>query len=450
MVLFIIGGFVRFKAFGIDPPLPVPARLADVVKDSPFPDRFSVGLLPLRLGLMMPMVLSPWFIRPRSWLRLFTVSPLGWYGALLVWAVITLPFSLSPRDVAISTFILISVSAFVVWYVDEFGWIPFVRVISATIGSIAVLSVIWGLVVPSEAISAGRLTGIALVSTHLGEASGLVIVLLLAHRGAVFTPRVTVLLVAFSAICVVWTQTRGAMGALVIAGGWWLVRPGRRATLGMVFAVFLVTPILIFTSALDAPVASVAREGDDIGLSGRLGLWQLAVDDADDLALTGTGYGLTFGGQSDFLGAKTSAGQTHVPLTYLHNLLVGAFTIYGVVGLALTVMTFARLSAPARVGLGNCRSTILVYFVATGISEAVILDAPIRASALVFVAVLASVATESASPHQRREGGDSCKAPIEGHWVHALDDLGFKRPRSSGRATGRGRGLWGDSRAASG
>ncbi len=402
IVLFLIGGFVRFKAFGIDPPLPVPARLANIVEDSPIPDRFSVGLLPIRLALMMPMVLSPWFIRPRSWLRLFTVSPLGWYGALLVWAVITLPFSLSPRDVAISTFILISVSAFVVWYVDAFGWIPFVRVISATIGSIAVVSVIWGLAVPGEAISAGRLTGIALVSTHLGEASGLVIVLLLAHRGAVFTPRVTVLLVAFSAICVVWTQTRGAMGALAIAGVWWLFQPGRLATVGLVFAVFLVTPILILSSALDAPVRAVARDGESVELSGRLTLWQLAVDDAEDLALTGTGYGLTFGGQSDYLGAKTSAGQISAPLTYMHNLLVGAFTIYGAVGLFLILLMFARSAAPRHSSLGVNRGTILLYLVATGISEAVVLDAPIRASSMVMVGLLASLAVESESPHLGR------------------------------------------------
>ncbi len=395
IVLFLCANMVRLKAFGFDPPLPVPEGFNDIATSRPDVE-YSTGSAPIRAAAVVPMIVLTLFIRDRSWMRHLGTGPGVWYWLLMAWLILTVPVSLLPLQVASSTAALVGVSLTVAWFTIEFGWLSLVRLVTGFVGAFTAVSMIWSLFRSHETFVAGRFQGVGMAATHFGEACGIALLLLVLYRRVLFRPLLSVGLMGLLSVSLLLSGTRGALGATIVGLVVYFGVRSRVHLATVLCCLLAITPILIFTPMLDGATVAVRRSPNEVGLSGRLEIWDGIAADAGELAPTGVGYGLVFGGQSEYLTGQFKEGVASPSnLTYSHNMLVGVFVVGGVIGLVLFGGLLAAYLWSTRRSSDRRLDAVLAFCVAVGISEAAILEAPMRVVSIVLVGLLTTVALGS-------------------------------------------------------
>ncbi|MFT7649518.1 MAG: hypothetical protein ACI8Y4_004279 [Candidatus Poriferisodalaceae bacterium] len=393
IIAMLTASMFRFKAVGIDPPIPMPALLTEILDEGRSQGRYSSGILPFRIAALLPMGFGLLLIRPRGLVGLLKARPLRSIMFVLVWALLVVPTALRPGLSLFGTLTLCGSLLFVVWYTREFGIEALLRTLVGFVAGLSLMSLVW-FAVTGDGFDYRRFTGVSLAPSHFGEATGLAFVALVAFRGRLFSTPTEWALVATIGVTVILTGTRSAAGGVLVALAFLAL--GRRRLLPYFFAASLaVTPFVMFSGLVNPALEIISRsESDGVSLSDRTVLWETVVDDADQLIWTGAGYGNGAGGQSDYLLQKSRDGVFERALVYGHNYLVGSFLSLGLVGLLL-VLVIPIAYSRAALSLSDPRAdAIVVYLFATGIAENVLLESPIRVSSMTLVALFTYRATQ--------------------------------------------------------
>ena len=209
-------------------------------------------------------------------------SPQGWMTLWMGWSMVTILWSLSPRQTMLQGLGIVGLWLTAVWFVSVFGWRRFAMV---TVGTATVFLGV-GLLVD---IGAGNLSlageqrfnGLTFGPTNLARYSTLTLLLAatlwrLDRRAR----RLAAVALPLSAVVLLGTNTRTALLALFAA---WLVVLGRRRGARAVVAVLAVCFALgmAFVSLGGATSQALSRTDDpaDIGsFNGRTTIWPIAID----------------------------------------------------------------------------------------------------------------------------------------------------------------------------
>lgn len=249
-------------------------------------------------AVLAPFLFLPPLVLPvvsRSLPRALTRSPQGWMSVWLVWSMVTLFWSLSPRQTVLQGLGIVGLWLTAVWFVTVFGWRRFamVTVAAATmflaIGTFADLAA-GNLSLAGEA----RFAGITHGPTNLARYSTITLILAATlWRGDLWAHRLAKIALPVSGIVLLGTNTRTVLAALPIA---LLVVVGRRRGWRAAFATATVgfALIMAFISLGGANSDALSRTDDptDVGSwNGRTTIWPIAIDFIERSPIVGYGTG---------------------------------------------------------------------------------------------------------------------------------------------------------------
>jgi exopolysaccharide production protein ExoQ len=194
---------------------------------------------------------------------------------------------------------------FCLWMAERFGETTTVTLIIATVGIISALSLVVYFTNPelgrmhawlgSEFGENNRIKGIAESPNGLGTMTSIALILMILYfkRMSINARRITLAVAPLALICLVMSENRMSMLAMLICGCFWYMAKGNR-TANYLFAA-LIAAILIFTilSSPESVMSGLSRSGDAAEITtgtGRAQIWSVVLEMIAMRPIFGYGY----------------------------------------------------------------------------------------------------------------------------------------------------------------
>src|ERR1035437_1095970 len=235
-------------------------------------------------------------LRPRDFVRCAAKAPFP--AGMVLLALLSASWSLDPNETLRRAFALGMATAFGLCVASRFRSHDLLRLVACVLGICALLSVAFGLLLPSYGIASGVFSGDwEGVFTHKNTLGAMMLIAVVTFRSVPNVSRRSQLVgwigVGVAAILVVLSRS---MTALVGLGGGGLAVPllrrfrqGRLMSALVLLAVSVLCATVIFMS-VDMGV-TLRMMGRDATLTGRTGIWSAVVDRIIERPLLGYGYG---------------------------------------------------------------------------------------------------------------------------------------------------------------
>ena len=318
-----------------------------------------IGLLPLLAIWVVPALLVA-VAATGSFLDALAAPAVSLALAGYLWGLATAPNSITPGRSAVFALALFATGSFAAWVGYRWGWSVTRRALVLGLGIVALGGLVSGVVGPEWALrpnvwepwQVARLAGATAGPNQIGQFGGLLAIV--SAVGIRRRPRPGAVAVAgllLGSACVLWSQTRTAGGALILAlvvltvvrWRWRGMLWGLVAT--AIVAVTVVATISPTRSQLTRPVLRYQSVDKLLTLTERTGLWAVAVDDIAERPVTGWGAGAARRLYHDHWSAGEYETQAATVPTNSHNRLLDTAQTLGLVGAVLQVASLAVLVA---------------------------------------------------------------------------------------------------------
>ena len=185
------------------------------------------------------------------------------------------------------------------------------------------------------------------------------------------------------------SQARAAFGAFILAAGFTLVAGSRKPLRTLVFlGLFGVSAVLAAHSIGQAGplktsqtyqrlLSVISHPLDDPAITGRLGIWEAAVDSIAERPLTGYGLRMFSGAYASYLEKNGSALREKYAFTekqagHAHNLALGVLTEFGAFGFLALLCIYGYAFLPRKVQPDSdirCLQALFLFFFMHGLID---------------------------------------------------------------------------------
>gem|GEM_PF-3772905 len=372
-----------------------------------------LGLLALTVIWVVPTVVTA-LVAPGSFLDALVTPVVGLALGGYLWGVATAGRSIVPGRSLVFSLALLATGAFAAWVGHRWGWTTTRRALVIGLGIVVITGLVSGLAGPDWALrpnvwepwQVARLAGATAGPNQVGQFGGLLAIV--SAVGIRRRPRPGVVAVAgllLGAACVLWSQTRTAGGALILAlvvltvvrWRWRGLLWGVVAT--VIMAVTVVATVSPTRSQLTRPVLRYQSVDKLLTLTERTGLWSVALDDIAARPLTGWGAGAARRLYHDHWSAGEYETQAPTVPTNSHNRLLDTAQTLGLVGVALQlgslVVLITLLVRRHRVEL----IPVVVYLLATSVTMPIPgLPTPVTLTWFAVLGAAAAPGSERSTP----------------------------------------------------
>ncbi len=371
--------------------------------------------LPLGLGTVLVIWLLPALLgalrSPGSFLDTMVTPVVALALGAYLWGLATAGRSPVPGRSAAFSLALLGAGSFAAWVGHTYGWTVTRRALVVGLGVIAVVGLVSGSTGVDWALrpnvwepwQVARLAGATAGPNQIGQFGGLLAIV--SAVGIRRRPRPGAVAVAgllAGTACVLWSQTRTAGGALIVAlVTLTVVRWRWRGLLwGLLATAIVVTTLVMVISPtrtqLTRPVLRYQSVDKLLTLTERTGLWSVARDDIAARPLTGWGAGAARRLYRDHWSAGEYETQAATVPTNSHNRLLDTAQTLGLVGASLEiaslVVLLSLLVRRRRVDL----IPVVTYLLATSLTMPIPgLPTPVT---LTWFAVLGAASTPTSVP----------------------------------------------------
>jgi O-antigen ligase len=361
-------------------------------------DAFRVDpLVLMRLGACAAFGLFGLLYLRRTLAQLCTF-PAAWNTMLVVWAALTVPFSVSPTFSAAGVFTLLCVTLFVPAVLAELGGERTIKVLLA--GLVIYVGLNWLVAVAAPSLVDTSFKTVGGDTSHrfgndpqqLGLqttwALGFLLVLALSKR---LSARVSIVLLLGLVLTLALSLSRTAIMASVVVTSvaLWPHLSGRQRALAFASTFLLIGTILLATASgrfainTNAVVSTVSRSGDTEELrtfTGRVDVWKYAWGKCLDSPLFGYGYGT-----SRFVLQEDPNYPLKFQANHAHNLFLNTALTIGLPGALLLIVMIAHL-ALRNMRLSCSVPSITLAFVVTGsVTESLLYGAMPRSHMFIWL-----------------------------------------------------------------
>ena len=341
----------------------------------------TIGLAPAggvdlaKWAVLAPFLLLPALVLPvvsRSLPRALTRSPQGWMTVWLAWSMITLFWSIAPRQTVLQGLGIVGLWLTAVWFVTVFGWRRFAMVTVATATVFLTIGLMADLTAGNFSLAGeARFAGITFGPTNLTRYSTIVLILAATlWRGDLWAHRLAKVALVVSGVALIGTNTRTVLAALPIA---LLVVVGRRRGWRVAFALatvgFALVMAFIAIGGASSDALSRADDPTDVGSwNGRTTIWPIAIDLVELSPVVGYGTG----SGEDLWGEAAKEGEIWWFAYTSHNLFIDLALANGIPGLALFLGGLAAFFRRWRRWDTPWLDALVVAILVGGVTEAVV------------------------------------------------------------------------------
>jgi O-antigen ligase len=336
---------------------------------------------------------------PRSLLAGVLTPPASWLAALFSLTLFLAPLSETPVLSALASLNFLVTTIAAAWLVHHLGWRRTERALGASLLILQTAHLVEGVFglgpinVASEVDTylpgITRLDGWASHPNLVAPAAGASVII-----GCAITRRASphrllgVALLGVGSTSLLWTQSRTALVAVVVALGFTLLR--RRPTLAVVAGIVGAGAMVavLATGSLD----QLERDSTDLGyrtetelasLSSRSTLWPIVIDKVEERPLFGWGKGA-----SRVVLTQTATRDFAPDFVHAHNLYLQVLFASGATGLGLFVIAHISYIRQARHHRDPWRDALVVFVSVLGIAESALGEVTPRAITYVWIAAV--------------------------------------------------------------
>lgn len=325
--------------------------------------------------LLAPFLLLPPLVLPvvsRSLPRALTRSPQWWMTVWLLWSMVTLYWSLSPRQTVLQGLGIVGLWLTAVWFVTVFGWGRFAMVTVATATVFLVIGTFADLAAGNLSLAGeDRFTGLTFGPTNLARYSTITLILAatLWPRG-LWARRLAMVALPVSTMVLLGTNTRTVLAALPIA---LLIVLGRyrgwRSAVAVATVCFALGMAFVSMGGASSEALSRTDDPTDVGSwNGRTTIWPIALNFIERSPMVGYGTG----SGEDLWVEAAKEGEIWWFAYTSHNLFIDLALANGITGLVLFVAGLAAFFRRWRRQFTPWLDALVVAILVGGVTEAVV------------------------------------------------------------------------------